>query len=217
MVSHVLYHICGWAHFPCRLQPFLHCRVRLDNDRVAKGFVDYQLVKLTPANVEELYSGPSINILTAADALRVCLKTRELTICFSYQHIQDYKVNPLLGLLKVLRALRSLHVELATVGDPEVCYLPEYPVFHQLTHLHLAVAMDITFPMIPLGLSRLSNLTHLSLCWYMARSCTSGLQGFLVQGSSLALVLWYSGSSGCGTLENNLESHNLADRQVVLL
>ena len=41
-------------------------------------------MKSTPANMEELYLRPSINILTATDALRVCSKTRELTIHFLY-------------------------------------------------------------------------------------------------------------------------------------
>lgn len=114
-----------------RLQSFLHCRVQLRNNHITKAFIKYQLVKLPPTNMEELYhDGPFINIFTASDALGLCLKIRSLIICFSYQHIQDYEVNPLLEPLEALRSLRSLYIELVTVVDLSVCYLSDYPIFH---------------------------------------------------------------------------------------
>ncbi|KAF8130987.1 hypothetical protein EV363DRAFT_1217580 [Boletus edulis] len=202
--------------FLSRLHPFLHRRVRLENDHVAKAFVGYyQLVKSPPANVEELCLESSVNIITAADVLRLCQKIRSLTIRFSYRHIQNYEANPLLEPLEALRSLRSLYIELVTVGGLRVCYLPDYPIFHRLTHLHLE-ATGIALSTIPFGLSKLSNLTHLSLRWYMSRSCTSGLQGFLARCSSRVLVLWYLGSE-YNSFEDDLGRRKLADRRVVLL
>lgn len=173
-------------------------------------------MKPLPANVEELDLGPSINITTITDVLGLCPKITSLTICFSYQQIEDEEMSSLLNPFEDLRSLRSLYIGLTTVGQPGVFYLPNYPMFHQLTHLHLA-ATAIALSVIPLGLSRLSNLTHLSLHWYTSRSCTSGLQGFLARHSSRVLVLWCSDISSYSMLADSLGGRNLADRRVVLL
>ena len=82
-------------------------------------------------------------------------------------------MNPFLGLLEVLRALRSLHVELVTVGGSAIRYLPEYLVFQQLTHLHLKVVMDITFPVRDV----IFLLLLLSLMWGVGRKSLKGEGG----------------------------------------
>ena len=202
--------------FTSRLQPFLYRRVRLRNDHEAKSFVECQLAKSLRFNVEELYLGPSISTMTTMDVLELCPKVRTLTTHFSYKHIQEDEVSSLLEPLGELESLKMQSVRLASVVDLISLYLPMWPVFHRLTHFHLATPA-VTASAIPLGLAKLNSITHLSFHWYTSYSCTSGLLGFLAWPSTKVLLLWCSDSLDYCKLEDNLRRRKLADRRVMLL
>ena len=94
--------------------------------------------------------------------------------------------------------------------------LIKFQAFHQLTHLHL-IALVATSETVPEGLSRLLNLTHLSLYWFQSGDCITSLRQFLACPSSCILVLWVPGISLPEKLEKRLVDHNLVDQRVVLL
>lgn len=175
--------------------------------------MECQLAKSSPPNVEELYLA-CVGVMTTVDVLELCPKIKTLTIHFSHQHTQENDIDSLLKLLEDLEFLEMLSLGLASVGIPKTLYLPTWPVFHQLTHLHLATP---TLSAIPLGMVKLNNLIHLSLHWSTSYACTAGLLNFLAQPLTKVLLLWCPEFFNYGTLVDNLKHRNLSNRGVVLL
>ena len=204
------------VHSPCtRLLPYLYPKVRLTDTGMAADFVDFMLERGRPRNVQELYIGRLVNAVQAADVISECHDITTLTIRYPFWPTAQASRDLLLQPLKNLHNLKSLSIALVTLTDETEIDLSEFRIFHQLTHLHLIVS-PASCQIVPEGLSKLPNLTHLSLHWSQSGGCIACLRRFLAQPSSRILVLWVPGIVAPERLERRLVEHRLVDRRVVL-
>ena len=188
--------------------------MRLTDTEMAAEFVDFMLERGRPRNVQELHIGQLVNAVQAADVISECRNITALTIRFPFWPTAPAN-HDLLRPLKNLHNLKSLSIALVMLTDETEIDLSKFQIFHQLTHLHL-IASAAACEIIPEGLSRLPNLTHLSLHWFQSGDCITCLRRFLARPSSHILVLWVPGITLLEKLERRLVEHNLVNCQVVL-
>ena len=208
-----------WKHASLtthRLLPYLYPQVHLMDTDIAAKFVDFMLVRGRPENVQEVYIGQLVEAVQTANVISECCDITTLTICLPFWPTSRASHDFIRQPLENLRNLQSLSIALVTLTDEAKVDLTKFQAFHRLTHLHL-IALVATSEIVPEGLSRLLNLTHLSLHWFQSGDCITSLRQFLARPSSCILILWVPDISLPEKLEKRLVDHNLVDRRVVSL
>ena len=196
----------------------MYRRVRLQDDPKAKTFLNCLRLATGACRslVHELLMGMSVSVPTAAKILALCQGLTLLTLCFSYYHIPVSSANPLLESFNGLNSLKSLSLGLTAVQENSLVHLPEFALFHKVSHLHLSYS-GAAWRTIPLGFTELENLTHLSLSWSTSRTCSAALQEFLDKGSTQVVILWASNDILLSHIRWVLNNWYLVDRRLVLL
>ncbi|KAI5996717.1 hypothetical protein EDD15DRAFT_2364859 [Pisolithus albus] len=200
-----------------RLEPVAYRVVHLPSDRVAKKFL--QSVESRPEFAEKtvkvLFFAAAVAIETAGKILGICRGIEELTLRVPCHLIGK---NPVLQPMNALQQLRALSIDLASIFNNRVIYLPNIDILHRVTHLHISNAWaSWQGGSQTIGVEGLEQITHLSFHLSMLRTDTSMLKGVLRRDNLVAMVLWQKWSVTDDQVEEWLTSHDLADRRIVIL
>lgn len=189
--------------------------VQLHGEGPAVMFLKGLQRSLCAEHIASLYLGMLVTIPTITQILRLCGNLTELSLQSAIHFIAEASKNPLTEPMCSLWHLKKLHIGLASVPTSHYAFLPDFQLFRCITHLHLAggVGTGLT---IPDGISRLLNLTHLSLHWGTSLGCGHTLRAFLKRQSTVVLILWTSSILSVAEVESNLLGQGLAQLRVVL-
>ena len=198
--------------------PYISYQISLADNLTAEKFLMFLRERsvVYNYNVDLLYLGRSINVITAGRILERCVKLTLLVIAFCYCHIPLPSQNPLYSPLSKLRSLKCLYVPLVNLHTNRVVYLPDFDVFHCLTHLHL-LASGMAWLTIPLGFAALRNLTHLLLHWTTVRESAPILPAYLDRPSAVLLILWKDATCSDASIQGSLRHQGLVNRRLVVL
>ena len=163
--------------------------------------------------VRRLYIGMSVRNGYAAQILGTCKGVSDLTLRVICHHLLT--TNPVIKPLEVL-PLTSLSVDLSSIFHDRLSYLPNLVVAHRIERLHLTNAWA-SWPGMPVGLTRLHHLTHVSVPWSTSRSDCNLAREILEFTNLKVLILWRSGLEKYDELVKCLSRAGLEDRRIVCL
>ena len=165
------------------------------------------------AAVRRLYIGMAVRNGYAAQILGTCKGVSDLTLCVICHHLLT--TNPVIEPLEVL-PLTSLSVDLSSISHDRLSYLPNLMVAHRITRLHLTNAWA-SWPGMPVGLTRLHHLTHLSVPWCTSSSNCDLAREVLQFTNLKVLILWRGGYKKRDELVKCLSRGRLEDCRIVCL
>lgn len=154
----------------------------------------------------------ALRIETACQILDICLGVQDLTLrppC----HLLS--INPLLRPLDGLTRLFSLSIDLASVFNNCIIFLPNIKTFHRVTHLHITNAWAI-WTGSSIGIDELTKITHLSLYLSNKHTQPTILQSLLARDSFKVLILWRRPFATYSETQDFLEGCKLVDRCIVV-
>ena len=163
--------------------------------------------------VKEIYISISVKARTSAHILQLCPELEILhlrTTCY-HQSNTRHIVEALTG----LQSLKEMSFDPVALFRTRVVCLPETAVFQRLTHIHLS--NDQVWRSIPLGLERLTSLTHLSITCATYRPSIPSLTKLLAREDFKLLVLWRRKSDSKESALMSISMHGLSSQRVVLL
>ncbi|KIK13990.1 hypothetical protein PISMIDRAFT_17614 [Pisolithus microcarpus 441] len=199
------------------LEPILYRIVHLTTEKVAKKFLHSvkSHPKFAETTVKVLFFRATVEIETAGTILKVCNGIEDLTLRIPCHLIGK---NPLLGPLDALQQLHTLSVDLASIFNNRVIYLPNIDVLHRVTHLHISNAWaSWQGGSQTIGVEELEQVTHLSIHFSTMRTDVSILRGILERDNLTVMVLWRKASMTEDQIREWLRSHELIDRRIVIL
>ena len=161
--------------------------------------------------VRTLYIGVAVQNNHATRILDLCKGITDLTLHVVCHHLLTK--NPLIEPLEAL-PLISLSMDLSAIFHDQRMYLPNLQVAHRITHLHLTNAWS-SWTGIPVGLTRLIQLTHLSVPWSTSWSDFSLLCKILESTNLKVMVLWRSEYEEYDALVEHLLSEGLNNCHII--
>ena len=200
-----------------RLEPQIYRVVCLMTENHAKKFLESMLSRLgfTQSMVEALCLNVLVGLDTVVAILAACSGLKYLNMRIPC-HL--FGKNPILEPLKKLSHLTALYVDLASIFNMKIIYLPNIQVFHSMTHLHLSNAWASWSPVSNLiGLEHLTQITHLSL--YLSTVCMHPvpLKEILDRRNLSVLVFWKQSFVSDSMAMQFLKDTNLQDDHVVVI
>lgn len=198
-----------------RVQKIVYHTVILHTNSAAQCFI----ASLEPhpefavSAVRMLYIGIAVQNEHATRILHLCKGITDLTLHAVCHHL--HVENPLLEPLDAL-PLFSLSTDLSGIFHNQCSYLPNLLVAHRITCLHLTNTWS-SWTGFPVGLTRLIQLTHLSIPWTMSCSDFSLFRKILASINLKVLVLWRDEYERYGILVDNLQREGLDNCHIVCL
>ncbi|KAI5995962.1 hypothetical protein EDD15DRAFT_2365543 [Pisolithus albus] len=200
-----------------RLEPIVYRIVRLRSERVAANFL--QSIKSRPefaeTTVKGIFFGAAVAIETAGETLKLCRGIEDLTL-----RVPCYLTgkNPLLEPMSDLQRLRTLSIDLASIFNNRVIYLPNNDTLHRVTHLHISNAWaSWQGGSQTIGVEKLEQVTHLSLHLSTLRTEVSMLSRILKRDNLVVMVLWRKWSATDEEVREWLKLRDLMDRRIIIL
>lgn len=189
--------------------------MHLASERIAGKFLSsvQHRPEFAEASVKVLHLGVALRIETAHRILDICLGIEDLTLQ-SLCHLQG--VNPLLRPLQGLTHLRVLSINLSSIFNKRIIFLPNVEAFHRVTHLHISSAWAV-WAGSSIGIAQLPNITHISLHLSTIRTQPAILRDILARDTTEALVLWRRTQVTYSKARRFLEDCGLVDRRIVVL
>ncbi|KAI9459292.1 hypothetical protein HD554DRAFT_2177052 [Boletus coccyginus] len=196
------------------LEPVLYHTVDLASERVASKFLSSVQHRPTFAKskVIVLRLGMALRMETACQILDICQGIQDLTIR-PPSHLLT--VNPLLRPLDALTRLFSLSIDLSSVFNHRIIFLPNIKIFHHITHLHITNAWAI-WTGSSIGVDQLAKITHVSLCLSNTRTQPDVLKSILARDGFKVLVLWRRPFATYNESQDFLEGCGLVDKRIVV-
>ena len=191
--------------------------VCLTTEDRTKKFLESMLSRpgFAQSMVEALCLNVSVGLDTAVAILAACSGLKYLNMRVPC-HL--FGKNPILEPLEKLSRLTALYVDLASIFNTKVVYLPDVQVFHSVTHLHLSNAWASWSPVSnSIGLEHLTQITHLSLYLSTVRTHPVPLKEILDRRNLSVLVFWKRSFVSDSAAMQFLEDSNLQDDRVVVL
>ncbi|KAI6006012.1 hypothetical protein EDD15DRAFT_2359127 [Pisolithus albus] len=200
-----------------RLEPIVYRVVHLPSNRVAKKFLQSigSRPEFAEKTVKVLFFGAAVAIEMAGEILGICHGIEDLTLRVPCHLIGK---NPVLEPMNALQRLRALSIDLASIFNNRIIYLPNIDTLHRVTHLHISNAWaSWQGGSQTIGVEGLEQITHLSFHFSTLRTEVSMLKGVLKRDNLVAMVLWQKWSMTDDQVREWLKSHDLADRRIVIL
>jgi len=198
-----------------RVQKIVYHSAILRTDSAAQCFItslEYR-PQFAISAVRTLYIGVAVRDTHAAQILHLCKGITDLTLRVVCHHLGTK--NPFIEPLDAL-PLTSLSTDLSGIFHNQRSYLPNLQVAHRITHLHLTNAWS-SWMGFPVGLTRLIQLTHLSVPWSTSRSDFDLIREILTSIDLKVLVLWRSEYERYDDLIDNLQRERLNDHRIICL
>lgn len=202
---------------PHRLEPHLYRAVCLSTNRRARRFLQsvYHHPDFAQSSVEALCLNVSVHLDSAAAVLAVCRGIRSLNMGFPCHLIGS---NPIIEPLKALTRVKALYLDLSSIFNKQVIYLPNVPIFHRVTHLHLTNAWATWYPAAnSIGLEHLEQVTHLSVHLSTVRTLPALLKKILNRENFVVLILWKRPSIPDSTAVEFLADAKIDDKRILVL
>ncbi|KAI5987642.1 hypothetical protein EDD15DRAFT_2372004 [Pisolithus albus] len=200
-----------------RLEPIVYRFVHLRSERAAANFL--QSIESRPEfaerTVKGIFFGAAVAIDTAGETLKLCCGIKDLTL-----RVPCYLTgkNPLLEPMSALPQLRTLSIDLASIFNNWVIYLPNIDTLHCVTHLHISNAWaSWQGGSQTIGVERLEQITHLSLHLSTLRTEISMLSGILRRDNLTVMVLWRKWSVTEKQVRGWLKQNDLMDTRIIIL
>ncbi|KAI5993854.1 hypothetical protein EDD15DRAFT_2366923 [Pisolithus albus] len=198
------------------LEPIIYRIVHLTTENVAKKFLHSieSRPKFAETMVKVLFFRATVGIETAGSILKVCKGIKDLMLRIPCHLIGK---NPLLGPLDALPRLHALSIDLASIFNNHVIYLPNIDVLHRITHLHISntwASWQGGSQMI--GVEKLEQVTHLSIHFSTMHTEVSILRDVLGRDNLEVMVLWWRAFMIEERVQEWLRSHELVDRRIVI-
>ncbi|KAI6006419.1 hypothetical protein EDC04DRAFT_2611440 [Pisolithus marmoratus] len=119
--------------------------------------------------------------------------------------------------MAALQRLHTLSVDLASIFNNRVIYLPNIDVLHHVTHLHISNAWaSWQGGTQTIGVEKLQQVTHLSIHLSTMHTEVSILRGILERENLVAMVLWRKAFVIEEQVRDWLHSHDLIDTCIVI-
>ena len=197
----------------------MHRSIFLRDNEQAQAFLEWLRKDLEwrKKQVKELRVARAVAVSIVADVLNSCKSLTALEIKFEYFPLPDATKNHLLEPMNKLEHLTRLSVTLAAVPHNNIVRLPDYAVFHYLTHLHISPTIP-PLEVNPVGFSELDRLTNLSAPAALLRKGASAksMKYFLNRVTTRVIVLWQTHYQFPADLVKTLVRTSLCDNRVVI-
>ena len=197
----------------------MHRSVFLWNNEQAQAILEWlgKDLEWRKNQVKELQVARAVTVSIVADVLNSCKSLAALEIKFEYFPLPDATKNNLLEPMNKLEWLTRLSVTLVAIPHNNIVRLPNYAVFHHLTHLHISPTIP-PLKVNPVGFSELDRLTNLSAptaLLYRGGS-TKSMRYFLNRVTTCVIVLWQTHYQFPADLVKALVRTGLCDNRVVI-
>ena len=195
------------------MQRAIYHSVILCSDAAAQRFIASleHRPQFAVSTVRMLHMGVAVRNNHAAKILDLCKGVTDLTLCVVCHHLCTK--NPVLEPLEAL-PLTSLSADLSAIFHDQRAYLPNLQVVKRITHLHLTNAWAC-WEGIPVGLTMLTQLTHLSIPWNTSQSDIHLLRQIIKSTNLKVVVLWKDEYERHDALVGSLQRGGLEDRRIV--